>query len=85
VVSERLPGLAGARRRRGAATRSPAATYAALPGVRRPGALTSAANVVVAGAWTDTGWPDTMESAVRSGRAAARLLSDSLREAPAVA
>jgi hypothetical protein len=25
----------------------------------------------LAGAWTDTGWPDTMESAVRSGVAAA--------------
>jgi hypothetical protein len=23
--------------------------------------------VLLAGAWTDTGWPDTMESAVRSG------------------
>jgi monoamine oxidase len=26
---------------------------------------------VLAGAWTDTGWPDTMEGAVRSGLAAA--------------
>jgi len=25
----------------------------------------------LAGSWTDTGWPDTMESAVRSGIAAA--------------
>jgi hypothetical protein len=29
---------------------------------------------VVAGAWTDTGWPATMESAVRSGLAAMREL-----------
>ena len=28
--------------------------------------------LVLAGAWTDTGWPDTMEGAVRSGLAAAR-------------
>jgi squalene-associated FAD-dependent desaturase len=28
----------------------------------------------LAGAWTATGWPDTMESAVRSGNAAARAL-----------
>ena len=39
----------------------------------RPGAP----GVVRAGAWTDTGWPATMESAVRSGRAAARCSSDS--------
>jgi monoamine oxidase len=26
----------------------------------------------LAGAWTDTGWPATMEGAVRSGHAAAR-------------
>jgi monoamine oxidase len=27
--------------------------------------------ILLAGAWTDTGWPDTMEGAVRSGVAAA--------------
>jgi squalene-associated FAD-dependent desaturase len=74
AVSERLPALAGARLVRGAATRSPDATYTAPSGVRRPGAATSRPNVVVAGAWTDTGWPDTMESAVRSGWAAAERL-----------
>jgi squalene-associated FAD-dependent desaturase len=74
AVSERLPELAGARLLRGAATRSPDATYAAPAGVRRPGPVTSAPNVVVAGSWTDTGWPDTMESAVRSGRAAAEAI-----------
>jgi uncharacterized protein with NAD-binding domain and iron-sulfur cluster len=42
------------------------------PGVHRPGAATSDPRVVRAGAWTDTGWPATMESAVRSGRAAAQ-------------
>ena len=74
AVRERMPQLAGARLVRAAATRSPDATYAAPPGVRRPGAATSAPNVTLAGAWTDTGWPDTMESAVRSGRAAAEAL-----------
>ena len=34
-----------------------------------------APNVVRAGAWTDTGWPATMEGAVRSGLAAARALT----------
>jgi len=57
-------------------SREPRATIALRPGTSRPGPRTSRPNVVRAGAWTDTGWPATMESAVRSGRVAARLLSD---------
>jgi squalene-associated FAD-dependent desaturase len=59
-------------------SREPAATFAGRPGTaaRRLGQRTSRINVARAGAWTDTGWPATMESAVRSGRAAARVLSD---------
>jgi squalene-associated FAD-dependent desaturase len=59
-------------------SREPAATFAAVPGTaaRRLGQRTSRINVARAGAWTDTGWPATMESAVRSGRAAAKVLSD---------
>ena len=54
-------------------SREPAATFAARPGTakQRPGFATSRPNVARAGAWTDTGWPATMESAVRSGREAA--------------
>ena len=84
-VSARLPALASARLERGAATRNPEATYAAPPGVPRPGPRTSARNLTVAGSWTDTGWPDTMESAVRSGRAAARGLTGHLTEVAPVA
>jgi hydroxysqualene dehydroxylase len=63
-------------------SREPGATFAARPGTSRlrPGARTSRPNVVRAGAWTDTGWPATMESAVRSGREAARVLTASVRE-----
>jgi squalene-associated FAD-dependent desaturase len=67
-------------------SREPAATFAAYPGTapRRPGPDTGRPGVVRAGAWTDTGWPATMESAVRSGRAAARhLLATLPPEAPA--
>jgi squalene-associated FAD-dependent desaturase len=66
-------------------SREPHATVALRPGTasRRPGQLTSRANVTRAGAWTATGWPATMESAVRSGRAAARLLSDVTTKAAA--
>jgi hydroxysqualene dehydroxylase len=55
-------------------SREPYATIAVRPGVVRPGVETRQPNVVCAGAWTDTGWPATMESAVRSGRAAAQHL-----------
>jgi hydroxysqualene dehydroxylase len=57
-------------------SREPAATFAARPGTAalRPGPATAKPNVARAGAWTGTGWPATMESAVRSGRAAARFL-----------
>ena len=56
------------------ATREPRATFRGAPGSarRRPGARTNVPGLYLAGAWTDTGWPATMESAVRSGVAAAR-------------
>ena len=53
-------------------SREPHATVALRPGVRRPGPGTSRPEVARAGTWTDTGWPATMESAIRSGRAAAQ-------------
>jgi hydroxysqualene dehydroxylase len=59
-------------------SREPYATIALRPGAQRPGVETSRPNVARAGAWTDTGWPATMESAVRSGRRAAQhILSGS--------
>ena len=62
----------------------PAATFRQVPGTRRlrPGAATRHAAVYVAGAWTDTGWPATMEGAVRSGRTAASAALRSLARAP---
>jgi squalene-associated FAD-dependent desaturase len=73
-VTAALPELAGARLVRGATTRNPEGTYLAKPGAPRPGPRTRLRNLAVAGAWTATGWPDTMESAVRSGISAARVL-----------
>jgi squalene-associated FAD-dependent desaturase len=69
-----LPAAGRARLVRGAATRDPDATFIPAPGVRRPGPSTKFSNLVIAGAWTDTGWPATIESAVRSGRTAANML-----------
>jgi squalene-associated FAD-dependent desaturase len=73
-VSTAIPELRGAQLVRGAATRNPEGTYNARPGTVRPAARTRDPRVTIAGSWTATGWPDTMESAVRSGREAARVL-----------
>jgi squalene-associated FAD-dependent desaturase len=65
-------------------SREPHATVALRPGPDwRPSPSTGRPNVARAGAWTATGWPATMESAVRSGRAAARMLSDVTTKVPA--
>jgi squalene-associated FAD-dependent desaturase len=54
-------------------TRERRATFRQEPGTAglRPQAGTQRPGLVLAGAWTQTGWPDTMEGAVRSGLAAA--------------
>jgi squalene-associated FAD-dependent desaturase len=56
------------------ATREHAATFRASPGVAalRPGPQTSVPGLLLAGAWTGTGWPATLEGAVLSGHAAAQ-------------
>lgn len=53
-------------RERRATFRQAAGTWAL-----RPGTSDGPEMILLAGAWTDTGWPDTMEGAVRSGVAAA--------------
>jgi squalene-associated FAD-dependent desaturase len=57
-------------------TREPHATFRAAPGsaALRPGAMTELPGLFLAGAWTATGWPATMEGAVRSGETAADAL-----------
>jgi squalene-associated FAD-dependent desaturase len=52
------------------------ATFSAVPGVDRwrPVQGSPVANLAVAGDWTATGWPATMEGAVRSGYLAAEAL-----------
>jgi len=53
----------------------PTAVLSVRPGVDavRPAAATAVANIFLAGDWTATGWPSTMEGAVRSGRLAASV------------
>ena len=53
-----------------------AATFSAVPGVDRwrPPQASPVPNLVLAGDWTATGWPATMEGAVRSGYLAAEAV-----------
>lgn len=69
-----LPAASGAGVLDFAVTHEPRATFRVAPGTRRlrPGPRTPVPGVYLAGAWTDTGWPATMESAVQSGLNAAR-------------
>ncbi|MFC9652601.1 MULTISPECIES: hydroxysqualene dehydroxylase HpnE [unclassified Streptomyces] len=68
-----LPATRGAEVRDFFVTRERTATFAPAPGVGRlrPTAHTRAPRLFLAGAWTATGWPATMEGAVRSGFSAA--------------
>ncbi len=54
----------------------PMAVFSMSPGIEsfRPPQRTPIPNLLLAGDWTATGWPATMEGAVRSGRAAAAAL-----------
>ncbi|HEY2497781.1 MAG TPA: hydroxysqualene dehydroxylase HpnE [Candidatus Angelobacter sp.] len=56
------------------------ATYSILPGLDkyRPSAKTPWPRIFLAGDWTATGWPATMEGAVRSGYLAAEALTETL-------
>jgi squalene-associated FAD-dependent desaturase len=59
-------------------TREKHATFRQASGsaALRPGPVTPVRGLYLAGAWTATGWPDTMESAVRSGISAARVAQE---------
>jgi squalene-associated FAD-dependent desaturase len=84
ALAELLPSARDAVVRTFFVTRDHAATFRAGPGARawRPAARTNLPGLVLAGAWTDTGWPATMEGAVRSGRAAAREVLGAVPQAP---
>jgi len=67
-----IPAMRTRRLRHSVVVREPRATFSLAPGgPPRPRALTSLGGFLLAGDWTDTGLPGTIESAVRSGYAAA--------------
>jgi squalene-associated FAD-dependent desaturase len=76
ALAELFPAAREARVTEFFVTRERRATFRQAPGcgALRPKTGTQIPGLVLAGAWTDTGWPDTMESAVRSGLAAATEL-----------
>ncbi|MDE3131158.1 MAG: hydroxysqualene dehydroxylase HpnE, partial [Acidobacteriota bacterium] len=82
ALAELLPRARDAEVREFFVTREHAATFRAAPGARawRLGTRTDLPGLALAGAWTDTGWPATMEGAVRSGRAAAREVMATIAE-----
>jgi squalene-associated FAD-dependent desaturase len=70
-----LPGVAGRRLVRSVVVREPRATFSlALGGPPRPSARTALPGFYLAGDWTDTGLPGTIEGAVASGHRAAELV-----------
>ena len=75
-----FPVAAGAVVERFTVVRQVNATFRCTPGAQsmRPGQRTAVAGLALAGDWTQTGWPATMESAVRSGRLAAGAVLEDL-------
>lgn len=57
------------------------ATFAQTPAANRPGTRTALGNLYLAGDWTDTGLPATIEGAICSGHAAAAAIIRDLRSA----
>jgi predicted NAD/FAD-binding protein len=75
AASQVEPALRDLPVKRGIVYRERRATFATLScDAHRPSAIASSGNLFLAGDWTGTGWPATIESAVRSGNTAAKAL-----------
>jgi squalene-associated FAD-dependent desaturase len=74
---EFFPSARGARLERAHVIKETRATFSAVPGLEalRPGPVTKFPNLFLAGDWTRSGWPATMEGAVRSGYLAAEAVT----------
>ena len=84
-IARLLPAAAGATVTESIVTREHTATFRGTPGTHRlrAGPESALAGVYLAGAWCDTGWPATMEGAVRSGTEAGRLAARYAASIPA--
>ncbi|MBI2819109.1 MAG: FAD-dependent oxidoreductase [Acidobacteria bacterium] len=76
-LAEILPQSRHAALQKAVVVKETKATFSFSPGSddRRPGPETPFANLFLAGDWTQTGWPPTMEGAVRSGYHAAERVT----------
>lgn len=79
-LAEVLPATREAKLLKATVVKEAAATFSPAPGCDRwrPTAITGLKNLFLAGDWTATGWPATMEGAVRSGYRAAEAVLDSV-------
>ncbi|MHB1859819.1 MAG: hydroxysqualene dehydroxylase [Solirubrobacteraceae bacterium] len=82
AIAELLPDARRARVKSFLVTREHAATFRATPGIAalRPAARTGIAGLALAGAYTATRWPATLEGAARSGASAAQAALEDLGE-----
>ncbi len=81
-LAEFFPTVAAAKLEKAALVKEVRATFTVPPGIdaARPGAASPWPNCVLAGDWTATGWPSTMESAARSGHLAAEAVCAAVGE-----
>jgi zeta-carotene desaturase len=81
-LKEFFPKAEGAKLERAHVVKEVRATFSAAPGLedKRPSSVTELPNLFLAGDWTRSGWPATMEGAVRSGYLAAEAAMKSFGE-----
>ncbi len=77
-LAEFFPDAAHAKLEKAHVVKEIRATFSAKPGLEahRPGSRTAIPNLYLAGDWTRSGWPATMEGAVRSGYLAAEAIAN---------
>jgi zeta-carotene desaturase len=78
-LQEFFPKVAEAKLERAHVVKEVRATFSATPNLeqKRPPQATPIPNLFLAGDWTQSGWPSTMEGAVRSGYLAAEAVTKS--------
>jgi zeta-carotene desaturase len=81
-LAEFFPAVAMAKLEKAALVKEMRATFGVPPGIdaARPTSVSPWPNCFLAGDWTATGWPSTMESAARSGHLAAEAVSMAIGE-----
>ena len=81
-LAEFFPAVRSARLEKAAWVKEMHATFGVPPGIddSRPSSVSPWPNCFLAGDWTATGWPSTMESAARSGHLAAEAVCQGIGE-----